>query len=176
MRTDQCRLLVVCSDDGAVEACRDVGQYMEWQREKMPATKWMPDSPLIGMWIQATTPDLPCERLGIKWESDQRVFNFRESLGVNGKWSLWCLDVDRVAESAGSMSLRESMLVSLTRDLCDAGPRFAPIFDAGEAAESTWEETSRIARQFSTLVMPALISNTDTGTFYPLPATRRRDD
>lgn len=169
MHTDQCRLLVVCSNDDAVEACREVGKYLEWRRQRLPC------SPLIGMWIQSAMPDLPCERLGLEWESDQCVFQFRESIGVNGKWSLWCLDATTVAGITGPKTLRESLLVSLTNDLRDPGPRFAPVFDVEETPESIREETSRIDRQFSMLAMPALICDTDRGSLYPVSAAWRGD-
>jgi len=175
MHTDQCQLLVVCSGEDVAEAFREAGKYLEWRRERFPETERPPGSPIIGMWIQSATPDLPCERLGLEWASDQCVFQFRESIGISGKWSLWCLDASTVAGVTAPKTLRESLLVSLTNDLRDPGPRFAPVFDVEDAPASIREETRRIDRQFSTLVMPALISDTDRGALYPVSAAWRGD-
>ena len=166
-RIDQCRLLVVRSGNCAHEAYRDVGKYLGWRRGRSPETPRSPAPPMIGTWTQSATTDLPPDHLGLELKSDQRVFRFRESIGVNGKWALWWLDVVDVPNTTASETLRESMLASLCKNLREAEPRFTPVFDIEERQESIRKETSRLDGKFSEFVLPALILDTERGTVSP---------
>ncbi len=165
---DHCCLLVVYSSDIVLEACRGVGKFLEWRSEQVPATERSPASPIIGIWNQSAPTNLPCEPLGHELKSTQRVFQFRESMGINGKWSLLWFDVSAVADSTICETLRESLLISLTNNLSNPGPRFTPVFDPDEMPDAIRKETSRLDQQFSKLVMPALTCDTKKGALFPV--------
>jgi len=90
-------------------------------------------------------------------------------MGVNGKWSLLWLEVSALTSITTSEALRESLLTSLSNNLRNPGPRFAPVYDVNEMPESMHKETGRLDQQFTKLVMPALICDSKRGALYPVP-------
>jgi hypothetical protein len=175
VQTEQCRLLVVRSSEHAARACRDVSNFLTLHPDQNLPGKQSSACPIIGLWVESAMIDLPVESFGAKLDSDGCEIRFRESMGINGLWSLWWLDVRRAAEIAGTRTLRESLLEALTCHRREPRPRFAPVFNAADPTAMASAESSRLRQQFAGFVMPPMFCDSKKGALYPESEVRCRN-
>jgi hypothetical protein len=150
-------LLVVRSAAGLVGPCQAAAQFLAFRRARVPSDSDQHDCGVLGVWIDTATVDLPADVL-------DRA-SIRESVGVNGVWSLYWFDVEMTTATADSGTMREALVRVLATarppHQRETEPLFAPAFDPTvDAPVVIQAETQRLRDLFPGLIGEALVWNT----------------
>lgn len=169
---DKYLLLLVRSDDDVARACREVGEFLSFQRSHPPTFQVGHDWRLIGMWIDPSVVDTPPEVLRYSFASGHRRFKIAESVGVGGIWQLCWLDSDLAGEPADLVSMHESLVSALVaeRPQSQHPPtrQFLPIFDADDNRSFIHLQTSRLRELFPGMIGEPVTFNGTTGALATL--------
>lgn len=176
---DKCILLLVRSDDDVPRACREVGEFLAFQRARFPTVHEEHDRRLIGIWVDLLMVDAPPEVFGRASVTGHRQFRIRESVGSSGLWSLCRLDADLGRETADLGAIRESLVSALIEERPPrqhpTTPQFTPIFDAADRRSFIHFQTERLRELFPGLIGEPVTWNRTTGALAILSGADERD-
>lgn len=167
-----CFLLLVRSSDDVPGACRDVGEFLAFQRARLPTMNAELKRRLIGIWFDPLMVDGPPEVFGPVSVSGHRQFRIRESVGVGGIWGLCWLDADHERESAELDTIRETLVSALIEERPlrqhHTTLQFVPIFDADDDCHFVLNQNGRLRELFPGLIGEPMTWNRTTGEFATL--------
>ena len=162
-----CFLLLVRSSDDVPRACRDVGEFLAFQRARLPMGHAEQHRRLVGIWLDPLMVDPPPEVFGPVSVSGHRQFRIRESVGVGGIWQLCWLDADHERESADLHTIRETLMCALIKERPSRPhtrtPQFVPVFDANDGHPFILSHTQRLRELFPSLIGEPMTWNRATG-------------
>ena len=149
-------LLVVASDEGVVRASREVAAFLTFRRARLSPADEEHGRSVIGIWVDSTMVDAVPSVLDVASASCHGQFHVRESIGMNGLWSLWWLDVELADAATAVDTVRESLIATLAaiRPPRDDGrvPRFAPVFGIDQHPLAIHVEMNRLRELFPRLI------------------------
>ena len=165
-----CFLLLVRSSDDIPRACRDVGEFLAFQRARLPTGHAEQDRRLVGIWLDPLMVDTPPEVWGSV--SVSSPFRIRESVAVSGIWCLCWLDADHAREPSDLATLRETLVSALIKERPPrphpGTPQFVPVFDANDGHLSIIFHTQRLRELFPGQIGDPKTWNRTTGAFATL--------
>jgi len=167
-----CFLLLVRSSDDVLRACRDVGEFLAFQRARLPTGHAEQDRRLVGIWLDPLMVDPPPEVWGPVSVSSPHPFRIRESVGLGGIWQLCWLDADHDRESADLHIIRETLVSALIKERPPRPhPRtlqFVPVFDPDDDYHFILLQTERLRELFPGLIGEPMTWNRTTGALAAL--------
>lgn len=174
-----CLLLLVRSGDDVPRACRDVGEFLAFQRARLPTVNTEEGRRLVGIWVDPVTVDTPPEVWGVGSVSSARRFRIRETVGMSGIWCLCWLDVDHGGELSDPITLRETMVSALIKQQPShqhpSARQFYPVFDADDDNNSILLHTRQLREVFPGLIAEPMSWDSSTGALTDLIGGRRRN-
>lgn len=174
-----CFLLLVRSSDDVPRACREAGEFLAFQRARLPTEHAEQGSRLVGIWIDPVMVDAPPETCGVGLASRACQFQIRESVGVSGIWCLCWVDADHARKSSDLVTTRETLVSALIEEQpTHQQPRtlqFIPVFDADDNCRSALLHAERLRELFPGLIGQPLTWNTATGAWEALTGPAERD-
>lgn len=174
-----CFLLLVRSSDDVPRACRDVGEFLAFQRARLPTRHAEQDWRLIGIWLDPLMVDPPPEVWGPVSVSSPHPLRIRESVGLSGIWQLCWLDADHDRESADLHTIRETLVSALIEEQPPrqqpGTPQFVPAFDSDDDRHSVLLHTERLRELFPGLIGEPMTWNRATGALAALSRAGERD-
>ena len=158
-------LLVIAPGSALLGRCRMAGEFLACRHARRT-----PDDPAIrvlGVWLDAAGVDVAPLGLPDPPGNPPRTVRLRESVGINGLWSLQSLE-STLATARDARHARESLVRSLA---CGSrspkgrpSPQFAPVFDPTlDAREDMWREWERLRRLFPQFVTEPIAWTVETG-------------
>ncbi|SDH12875.1 hypothetical protein SAMN04487974_12329 [Pelagibacterium luteolum] len=174
-----CLLLLVRSRDDVPRTCREAGEFLAFQRARLPTVRAQQDRRLVGIWIDPVMVDAPPEICGFGLASRLCHFQIRESVGVSGIWCLCWLDADHGGASSDPITLRETLVSALikqqpSRQHPSAG-QFHPVFDADDDSNSILLQTEQLRKVFQGLIGEPMSWDSSTGALTNVIGGRRRN-
>lgn len=169
-----CFLLLVRSSDDVPRACRDVGEFLAFQRARLPTGHAEQDGRLVGIWLDPLMVDPPPGVWGSVSVSSPRPFRIRESVGLGGIWQLCWLDADHEREPADLhiIRIRETLVSALIKERPPRPhprtPQFVPVFDANDGHPFILSHTQRLRELFPGQIGDPKTWNRTTGAFATL--------
>ena len=174
-----CFLLLVRSSDDVPRACREAGEFLAFQRARLPTVHAQQDRRLVGIWIDPVMVDAPPETCGVGLASRACQFQIRESVGVSGIWCLCWVDADHAGESSDLVTMRETLVSALIEEQPPRQqPRslqFIPVFDADDNCHLALLHTERLRELFPGLIGQPMTWNTATAAWAVLAGLSERD-
>ena len=147
---------MIASADHVDRAVRDVEAFLAFQRARPSPTHDEHRRDVIGIWVDSTMVDAVPSVLDVASASCHGQFHVRESIGMNGLWSLWWLDVELADAATAVDTVRESLIATLAaiRPPRDDGrvPRFAPVFGIDQHPLAIHVEMNRLRELFPRLI------------------------
>lgn len=145
-------------------ACHAAGEFLTFRSKRVLGESPAQDSGVIAVWIDACVPDVAPDGSDCACAGGTLV---RESVGVNGLWTLYWLHVPVMNEVADMGSVRERLASVLlgTRTQPATSPRFCPVFDpAEERVDAIRAECQRLTQRFPGVIGTPIVWNRATGT------------
>lgn len=162
-----CFLLLVRSSDDVPRACREVGEFLAFQRARLPTGHAEQDRRLVGIWLDPLMVDPAPEVWGGVSVSSPHPFRIRESAGLGGIWQLCWLDADHERESADLHTIRETLVSALIKERPPRPhprtPQFVPVFDASDDCHFILHQNERLRELFPGLIGEPMTWNRATG-------------
>ena len=172
-------LLLVRSAGDVPRACREVGDFLAFQRSRLPTAHVEQDRRLIGIWVDPLMVETPPDVFGRASVSGQHQFRIRESVGVGGIWQLCSLDTDLAGEPADLGSIHGSVVSALIGEQPlfqhPQTQQFAPVFDADDRCSLIHLLSERLRERFPALIGEPVTWNRTTGALATLAGADERD-
>ena len=144
--------LVVVSADNFDRAVQEVGAFLAFQRARPSLLHGEHRRSVIGIWVDSTMVDPVPSMFGVGASTCHRQFRVRESVGVNGRWSLWGLDVKLSGTTTAPRAVRESLIATLAAIQSPRngarGPQFVPVFGLEQHPSAIDLEMNRLRELF----------------------------
>lgn len=160
-------LLVVASDETVVRASQEVAAFLTFRRARLSPTDEERARSVIGIWVDSTMVDAVPSVLDMPSATCHEQFHVRESIGMNGMWSLWWLDVKRADAATAVDAVRESLIATLAalRPPRDDGRvrQFVPVFDIDQHPLAIHVEMNRLRELFPRLIGEPVMWDRTTG-------------
>jgi hypothetical protein len=167
-RVTKCFLLLVRSSYDVPRAGREAGEFLAFQRARLPTVHAEQDRRLIGIWVDAVMVDVPPQVFDCISTSGRGPFQIRETVGLGGIWQLCWLDVasderpDTLAEAREA--LVSALLGERPRSADRADQRFIPVFDADDTLAFIQPRIKRLQERFPDLIGSPATWNRTTAT------------
>lgn len=160
-------LLVVASDEAVVRASQEVAAFLTFRRARLSPADEERGRSVIGIWVDSTMVDAVPSVLDVASATCPGQFHVRESIGMNGIWSLWWLDV----ESADAATAVDTVCGSLIATLAAIRPprddgrvaRFVPVFGLDQHPLAIHVEMNRLRELFPRLIGEPVTWDSTTG-------------
>lgn len=163
-----CFLLLARSRDDIPRAYREAGEFLAFQRARLPTMHAEQDRRLIGIWVDTLMVDVPPQVLGSASASGRGPFQIRETVGLGGIWQLCWLDVVSDGRPDTLAEVREALVSALLgerpRSADRADQRFIPVFDADDSLAFIQPQIKRLQELFPDLIGPPATWNRTTAT------------
>jgi hypothetical protein len=161
-----CFLLLVRSHDDIPRACREAGEFLAFQRARLPTMHAEQDRRPIGIWVDAVMVDVPPQVFDCASASGRRPFQIRETVGLGGIRQLCWLDVASDGRQDTLAEVREALVSALLgerpRSTDRADQRFIPVFDADDTLAFIQPQIKRLQELFPDLIGPPAMWNRTT--------------
>lgn len=172
--------LVIASADHVDRAVRDVEAFLAFQRARPSPTHDEHRRDVIGIWVDSTMVDAVPAVFDVRSATRHRRFRVRESVGVNGLWSLWWLDVELAGVSTAFQTVRESLIATLaavqpSRD-GDRVPRFVPVFGVEQHSSAIQIEVDRLRELFQSRIGEPVTWDSRTGALLRVSGPHNCDE
>lgn len=158
-------LLVVASDDAVIRASRDIAAFLTFRRSRLSPADEEHGRSVIGIWVDSTMVDAVPTVLDVASASCHGQFHVRESIGMNGIWSSWWLDVELAGAAVDTV--RESLIATLAAIRPPRGdgraPRFVPVFGIDQHPFAIHVEMKRLRELLPRLIGEPLTWDSTTG-------------
>ncbi len=159
-------LLVVASAHDVARAGRDFAAFLTFRLARLSSTDEERGRRVIGIWVDRAMVDAVPAVFDFGSEPWHGQFHVRETIGVNGVWSLCGLDVE-LREAVSVDTVRESLIDALAairppREDCRV-PRFLPVFDGDQHPLGIHVEMNRLREVFPHMVGEPVTWDNTTG-------------